>query len=151
MEVWYFGICFFLYGRIRGVESHERGKDCVRKRLGGLSSSWVTSFQSWCFEAIQFLSFLAARCSVWDLSSPTRYCTAPLAGDARSGSYWTTRQVPEGVWFYPFKKEFSSSLSRWLMKMALCDVTNPELHILGWEWDSLLCFGLERRVIWTGD
>ena len=40
--------------------------------------------------------YLAAQCSLWNLSSPTRDWTwAPLTMKAPSPNHWTTRELPE--------------------------------------------------------
>lgn len=57
----------------------------------------------------------------------------------------------ESIESYPFEKEVSCLLCRWLMKIALCDVTNSALQILDLRIKFIaFCFGLERRVTWIG-
>ena len=45
-----------------------------------------------------FFFFLAAPCSLWDLSSPTRDWTGPWTVKAWSPNYWTAREAPS-CWF----------------------------------------------------
>ena len=63
--------------------------------------AWSTKIQK--FVDVQFF-FLAAPCSMWDLSSPSRDRTrAPCMG-ARSLNHWTAREVP---WWCPIYVFFS--------------------------------------------
>ena len=53
---------------------------------------WVHLFLRFC--ATYLSLFLAARCSVWDLSSPAGDRAVPPAMEAQSLNHWTSREVP---------------------------------------------------------
>ena len=56
------------------------------------NSAGVTTCSVVLFVCLFF--FLAAQCSLWDLSSPTRDQTQALAVKARSPNHWTAREFP---------------------------------------------------------
>ena len=91
------------------------------------------------YKDCDILFFLAAPCSMRDLSSPTRIEPSPPAVEARSPNHWTAREVLWHIFIFAYLTAFNT---RWSSRLTWS--LPPPPPILFFYCLPMICFDLQH-------